>query len=254
MTRYVPKHRKRRKLRDHSRAGALGAFVMASIVSLSGSFGFVPSAIADTDNPFAAAPPASTDRQDGLEAAAIGSRVGEGTSLGSSSSLLVDRIDPAIEPSTAKQPAYVSIKSIGASSEIVALGLEPDGSLEVPVDFNVIGWFTGSVEPGEPGAAVFAGHAASHNGPGIFKNLEKLKPDDHVRVARNDGALLSFAVTRIDTFPKDYFPTEQVYGPTSARELRLITCGGKFDTELGSYTSNVVVYATLIPTADGSRN
>jgi hypothetical protein len=253
MTRYVPKHRKKRKLRDHSRAGALGAFVVASIVSLSGSFGFVPGAIADTNSPFATAS-ASTDRQAGLGAAPVDSGVGKGSSQPSSPSLLLDRVDAAIEPSTAKQPTYVSIKSIGASSEIVQLGLEPDGSLEVPVDFNVIGWFTGSAEPGDVGAAVFAGHAASHNGPGIFKNLEKLKPDDQVRVARNDGALLSFAVTRIDTFPKDYFPTEQVYGPTSARELRLITCGGKFDSELGSYTSNVVVYATLIPTANGSSN
>jgi Sortase domain len=242
MARYIPKHRKKRKLRDHSRAGALGAFVVASIVSLSGSFGFVPGAIADTNSPFAAAASGEPG-------------VGSNVSRPPSSSLLVDeRIDAAIEPSTAKQPTYVSIKSIGASSEIVQLGLEPDGSLEVPVDFNVIGWFTGSVEPGEPGASVFAGHAASHNGPGIFKNLQKLKPDDHVRVARNDGALLTFAVTRIDTFPKDYFPTEQVYGPTSARELRLITCGGKFDAELGTYESNVVVYATLIPNADAPRN
>jgi hypothetical protein len=241
MARYVPKHRKKRKLRDHSRAGALGAFVVASIVSLSGSFGFVPGAIADTNSPFAVA----------SDEPSVGSNV----SRPPSSSLLVgERINAAIEPNTAKQPTYVSIKSIGASSEIVQLGLEPDGSLEVPVDFNVIGWFTGSVEPGEPGASVFAGHAASHTGPGIFKNLEKLKPDDHVRVARNDGALLTFAVTRIDTFPKDYFPTEQVYGPTSARELRLITCGGKFDNESGSYTSNVVVYATLIPNADAPRN
>jgi sortase (surface protein transpeptidase) len=161
---------------------------------------------------------------------------------------------PAIEPSTAKHPTYVAIKSIGAASEIVQLGLEPDGSLEVPVDFNVIGWFTGSVEPGEPGAAVFAGHAASHTGPGIFKNLVKLKPDDHIRVARKDGVLLTFAVTRIDTFPKDYFPTEQVYGPTAARELRLITCGGTFDSDLGTYTSNVVVYASLVPNADASLN
>jgi sortase (surface protein transpeptidase) len=242
MARYVPKHRKKRKLRDHSRAGALGAFVAASIVSLSGSYGFVPGAIADTNNPFAASIATATP-------------AGPTNEQVPSSSLLVgQRVQAAIEPGTAKQPTYVSIKSIGASSEIVSLGLESDGSLEVPVDFNVIGWFTGSVEPGEPGASVFAGHAASHTGPGIFKNLAKLKPDDHVRVARNDGALLTFAVTRIDTFPKDYFPTEQVYGPTSTRELRLITCGGKFDAALGTYESNVVVYATLIPATDGSRN
>ncbi len=243
MARYIPKHRKKRKLRDHSRAAAIGAFVVASIASLSGSFGFVPGAVADANNPFA------------VEASvqSVTPSAGPG-SAPFASELIRPGIEAAIEPSTAKHPTYVSIKSIGASSEIVKLGLEPDGSLEVPVDFNVIGWFTGSVEPGEAGAAVFAGHAASHNGPGIFKNLEKLKPDDHIRVARNDGALLTFAVTRIDSFPKDYFPTEQVYGPTTARELRLITCGGKFDTELGSYTSNIVVYASLVPNANASLN
>jgi sortase (surface protein transpeptidase) len=220
----------------------LSAFVAASVASLSGSFGFVPGASADANSPFAAVVSAKP-RTPGPS----GDRV-------SSSLLIRQGSAPAIEPSTAKHPTYVAIKSIGAASEIVQLGLEPDGSLEVPVDFNVIGWFTGSVEPGEPGAAVFAGHAASHTGPGIFKNLVKLKPDDHIRVARKDGVLLTFAVTRIDTFPKDYFPTEQVYGPTAARELRLITCGGTFDSDLGTYTSNVVVYASLVPNADASLN
>ncbi len=242
MAGYVPKHRKKRKLRDHSRAGVLGAFVVASIASLSGSFGFVPGAVADANSSFAT---------EVLQRDAPGAGSG---SVSASSLLIRQGTSAAIESITAKQPVYVSIKSIAASSEIVQLGLEPDGSLEVPVDFNVIGWFNGSVQPGEPGAAVFAGHAASHNGPGIFKNLVKLKPDDNIRVARNDGVLLTFAVTRIDEFPKDYFPTEQVYGPTTARELRLITCGGKFDSALGSYTSNVVVYASLIPNADTSLN
>ncbi len=250
MARYVPKHRKKRKLRDHSRAGVLGAFVVASIASLSGSFGFVPGAVADVNSRFAAeasAGPGVLGGRNQLETGGTPSSMLRGQLIGQG-------VEAAIEPSTAKQPTYVSIKSIGASSEIVQLGLEADGSLEVPVDFNVIGWFNGSAEPGEPGAAVFAGHAASHHGPGIFKNLVKLKPDDHIRVARNDGVLLTFAVTRIDAYPKDYFPTEQVYGPTSARELRLITCGGKFDAELGSYESNVVVYASLVPNPLASRN
>ena len=236
MTRYVPRHRKKHTLRDHSRAGVVGAFVVASVASLSGSFGFVPGAIADNQNPLVV---------EALDAPVDGG----GTRKVAPASRLLEspRDSVAIDPSTAKQPAYVAIKSIGASSEIVQLGLELDGSLEVPVDFNAIGWYTGSAQPGEPGAAVFAGHAASHTGPGVFQNLDKLKPGDQVRVARKDGVLLTFEVTRLDTYPKDYFPTEQVYGPTSAAELRLITCGGKFIQEENSYASNVVVYATLVP-------
>jgi hypothetical protein len=47
-------------------------------------------------------------------------------------------------------------------------------------------------------------------------------------------------------YPKDEFPTGQVYGPVPDAELRLITCGGTFDPVTGSYLANVVVYATQI--------
>ena len=47
-------------------------------------------------------------------------------------------------------------------------------------------------------------------------------------------------------YAKDEFPTGAVYGPTPDAELRLITCGGVFDSGLGSYLSNTVVYATEI--------
>jgi hypothetical protein len=42
------------------------------------------------------------------------------------------------------------------------------------------------------------------------------------------------------------FPTLKVYGMTPTPQLRLITCGGIFDTQTGHYLSNIVVYATLI--------
>jgi hypothetical protein len=46
-------------------------------------------------------------------------------------------------------------------------------------------------------------------------------------------------------YAKDQFPTASVYGPVPDAELRLITCGGTFDRSLGSYLSNVVVFARL---------
>jgi len=47
-------------------------------------------------------------------------------------------------------------------------------------------------------------------------------------------------------YPKDRFPTEAVYGPTSGPELRLVTCGGTFDRSARSYDDNVVVDAALV--------
>ena len=44
--------------------------------------------------------------------------------------------------------------------------------------------------------------------------------------------------------PKTDFPTLDVYGNTDSPELRLITCGGPFDSSAGSYVDNVVVFAS----------
>ena len=58
---------------------------------------------------------------------------------------------------------------------------------------------------------------------------------------------MRFAVTRVEQYPKDAFPTAAVYGPVPGPELRLITCGGTFDRQAGSYRDNIVVYATALP-------
>ncbi|HEU5417805.1 MAG TPA: hypothetical protein VFV41_08950 [Streptosporangiaceae bacterium] len=54
-----------------------------------------------------------------------------------------------------------------------------------------------------------------------------------------------FRIYRVALYAKDDFPTRLVYGPTSAPELRLITCGGPFDGAARSYLDNVVAFARL---------
>ena len=93
-------------------------------------------------------------------------------------------------------------------------------------------------------SAVIAGHIDSRLGPGVFFRLSRLRRGDRVYVRRADGTLAVSRVTAVRTYAKDKFPTRAVYGPTPDAELRLITCGGVFDSGLGSYLSNIVVYAT----------
>jgi hypothetical protein len=45
---------------------------------------------------------------------------------------------------------------------------------------------------------------------------------------------------------KSAFRGAQVYGNVSFPSLRLVTCGGPFDTATRQYLDNVVVYAHLI--------
>ena len=141
-------------------------------------------------------------------------------------------------------PVTLTIPSIGVQTSLIRLGLTASGTLQVPQSTAVAGWYTGSPRPGAVGSAVIAGHIDSRTGPGIFFRLSSLRPGDRVYVRRADGTLAVFRVTAVRQFPKDSFPTSAVYGPVPDPEVRLITCGGTFDPQLGSYLSNTIVYAT----------
>jgi Sortase domain len=149
--------------------------------------------------------------------------------------------------SGAATPTRVRVPAIGVDSRLVRLGVDDDGALVPPEDFARAGWFTGGPAPGETGPAVIAGHVDSYQGPAVFFRLAELEEGDEVLVDRADGTAARFTVTAVDRYPKDEFPTDQVYGPTPRPELRLITCGGDFDPDARSYRDNVVVSAAIVP-------
>ena len=155
-------------------------------------------------------------------------------------------VPPALM-SSAPGPTALDIPAIGVKTRPIRLGLTAAGTLQVPGSAAVAGWYTGSPRPGEPGAAVIAGHIDSGRGPGVFYRLADLKPGNLVYVQRGRGRLAVFKVTAVRTFLKSKFPTAAVYGPVPDSQLRLITCGGTFDPATGHYPSNVIVFATLQP-------
>jgi hypothetical protein len=149
----------------------------------------------------------------------------------------------ASTPLPPSPPARLWIPAIGVSSELVRLGLQDDGSLQVPSDFSVAGWWVGGASPGEKGPAVIVGHVDSGAGPAVFYRLQQLRPGDVVWVAREDHADVRFVVQRLERVPKARFPTRAVYGPQPEAALRLVTCGGAFDRSTGHYVDNVIVFA-----------
>ena len=149
----------------------------------------------------------------------------------------------------AATPTHVEVPAIGVSSDLLDLGLNPDGTVEVPplAKDSQAGWFHGSPTPGALGPAVLLGHVDSAEyGPGIFFDLGALRPGDEITVTRQDGTAAVFAVDRVVSYPKDSFPTLEVYGNTDNAALRLITCGGQFDAGTRNYLDNIVAYASLV--------
>lgn len=148
-------------------------------------------------------------------------------------------------------PVEVLIPSLAVRSSLVDLGLNDDGTLEVPTDYAKAGWFAPGPYPGDPSGppAVIAGHVDSSRGPAIFYRLTKLRPGDKIQVRRSDGSVAAFVVYGTRQYAKQAFPADIVYAPSPRSEIRLITCTGTFDQGRRSYLDNFVVYAALDPLA-----
>lgn len=144
------------------------------------------------------------------------------------------------------RPLALRIPAIGVSVRLISLGLNPDGTVEVPTDYQQAGWFQHGPTPGDTGSAVVLGHVDSHEGPAVFFRLHTLRPGDQVEIVLTNNATVHFVVTHLATYPKEEFPGQDVYGSHGYSALQLVTCGGVFDTNLRSYRSNVVVYTRLI--------
>jgi sortase (surface protein transpeptidase) len=152
---------------------------------------------------------------------------------------------PLAAPMTRSRPVRLQIPAIGVDSRMMRLGLEPDGTLEVPPGPFPAGWYTGSPTPGEIGPAVLVGHVHWNERAGVFAALDRLTSGDEVVVRRADGGSAVFRVTRTKQFSKAAFPTAKVYGDIGYAGLRLITCGGR-NQLTGTYEDNVVVFASLV--------
>ena len=126
------------------------------------------------------------------------------------------------------------------------LGLNANGTVEVPTSVKVPGWFSPGPSPGQVGSAVILGHVDSYQGPGVFFQLRTLQPGDQINVNLADGVVATFNVTSVVMYQKTQFPDQQVYGSNGSSELQLVTCGGTFDPQTGHYLSNIVVYSSFV--------
>ncbi|MFY1704041.1 class F sortase [Micromonospora sp. WMMA1923] len=145
------------------------------------------------------------------------------------------------------RPITVSIPQIGVHTSVLELGTNPDGTVQTPPleQADLTGWYQRGASPGEVGNAVIIGHVDSREGPAVFWSLGALQPGGTVQVTREDGRTLTFTIDAVRSYPKTDFPSQLVYGPNDRPGLRLVTCGGQFDQNAGTYLNNTVVFATL---------
>jgi hypothetical protein len=146
------------------------------------------------------------------------------------------------------EPTDIAIPKIGVAAKIMSLGVNPDGTVQVPPlnQAQLAGWYKPGPSPGEIGNSVIVGHVDSAAmGAAVFFRLGALAAGDTIQVVRQDKSVANFVVDAVKSYPKTAFPTELVYGPTNKASLRVVTCGGLFDEKNRSYLNNIIVFATL---------
>jgi hypothetical protein len=146
-------------------------------------------------------------------------------------------------------PVTVRIPAIGVDAHIIALGMGYGDIVRVPPLSTpmLTSWFDGGVTPGQNGPAVLFGHVDSAvTGPAVFYRLGNLRPGDVVYVTRADGTTAVFGVDAVDLYPEYAFPDRAIYGSTASPVLRLVTCGGDFDTKTHLYLDRTVAWARYL--------
>jgi hypothetical protein len=143
-------------------------------------------------------------------------------------------------------PTELTINDLSISQPVFAVGLEDDGSMEVP-DVEDVGWYLHGAVPGHPGATVLVAHVYWAGTPGPFHQLGKLEPGARIDVGVED-TVHSYVVVERTMYDKDALP-RSLWRNSGPETLVLITCGGDFDRSTSRYKQDIVVYAVPIAEA-----
>ena len=145
-------------------------------------------------------------------------------------------------------PRLITIDKIGLKARVLQMGVNPDGSMQAPINIYDAGWYTGSAKPGTVGAAVIDAHASGPTRQGLFAYLNTLTQGDTIQIEMGDGVLYSYRVAYKETVPIDSVDMRKVmeaYGG-AAEGLNLITCDGSWIQDRKTYSDRTIVYAVKI--------
>lgn len=143
-------------------------------------------------------------------------------------------------------PQNIFIPRINITAFVEQVGQDAGGKMDVPKEVMNVGWYQLGFKPGEKGNAVMAGHLDTVTGaPAVFYNLSQLQIGDQVIVTDVNGKNLTFEVVKVQNYPFNQVPLEEVFGPSEKRMLNLITCVGTWNTGSRNYSHRLVVYTEL---------
>lgn len=154
---------------------------------------------------------------------------------------------PTPTPTPVILPSRLIVDKLGIDAEIEYVGVDDNGKMGVPSNWDNVAWYRAGPVPGQTGNVVIAGHFDTNRGkPAVFYHLESLEPGDIIRVSKVDGSLFDYRVTRREIFPYNEVPVDYIFRSQEGSQLVLITCNGYFNRGIQSYSHRIAIFSEML--------
>lgn len=142
------------------------------------------------------------------------------------------------------EPVRPAVPALGVDAAVEPVGVRDDGQMAIPDEVDRVGWYRFGPAPGDGGSAVLAGHVDDRDqGLGELAPLRAADAGAEVEVTDAAGTATRWHVVSREQIDKQALPLDRLFAREGPPRLVLVTCGGEFLPEYGSYESNVVVVA-----------
>ncbi|WP_083504815.1 sortase domain-bontaining protein [Nesterenkonia jeotgali] len=143
------------------------------------------------------------------------------------------------------EPVQVLYPEIDADLPVQPRGVASDGQMDIPDDAAQAAWYQyGNAPADDVGTTVISAHAGSEETPvGPLYALQDAQEGEEVTVLDEAGTAHHYEVTQVEQLGKDGLDFTPYFERTGEHRLVLITCGGQWIDERGSYADNIIVVA-----------
>jgi hypothetical protein len=120
-----------------------------------------------------------------------------------------------------------------------------DGSLAVPDDIRVAGWWRGGARLGDPfGSTLLAAHVDSFTqGLGPYASLLSVRPGQRLTLG-SPHLTQTFSVVSLALVPRGTLSqNRRIFSARGPRRVTLVTCAGPYDPARGGYQNLAVITA-----------
>ncbi len=145
-------------------------------------------------------------------------------------------------------PKLLKIPKIGVDARILQVGVTSSGALAAPPNIYDTAWYTGSAEPGQPGATLIDGHVSSWTSHGVFYSLKNLAAGDSIQIVKGDNTVVNYQVVQTQAYPSNNVNMYAAITPVVAGKsgLNLITCTGQVIKGTSEFNQRLIVFAEQV--------